>query len=113
MSTNGLGNNSPSTVLKEGAEGELETLKAKWYEFNHSRLNEVYVLESKLPCSTSGRYKYKSICYNAPKKGWSKNTVCGAHMCCNGASKDKMKIVSIKLDHACSGATAATRIYYH
>ena len=82
---------SPQILLKEGTEATLEQLKAKWVEFNISRCYEVGVLQSK---QHRGVHTFISKCYNAPRKGWSSNTICMAHMKCIGNSKDKMKITS-------------------
>ena len=99
----------PRFCLQVGLEASLEQLKALWFDFNNKRCYEISSLQSKSPCPQSGICTHISKCYNAPKTGWSRNTICKAHMKCKGPSKDKMKIISLQLDLTCPGSTSQNR----
>ena len=95
--------------LKTGYFGSAEAAKAEWLRHNQSVNRATRILQS----NSKNGYRYFSVCYSAPTKGWHKTHYgCRAHMKLIGPSEDDVQIVSIDLQHKCQPEDAQRKRNY-
>ena len=87
-----------SIQLKTGYFGPASLAHAEWMRHNRSVNRDTRVLQH----TSKNGYRFFSVCYSAPAKGWHK-THCGcrAHIKLQGDHEGDVTITSVELQHNC------------
>ena len=83
--------------LAVGYTATWSVIKSKWLKVNHDRGYEVQVSQN----IAKPKARYFSVCFTAPKMGWTNAECCKAHVKAMGDDRSTMSIVSVDTNHTC------------
>ena len=84
--------------LKAGLFTTADVAKAEWLRHNNSVDRCVKTVQN----TSRNGYRFLSVCYTAPTKGWKKTVYgCRAHINLIGKNEDDVRIKSVQLKHTC------------